>query len=240
MTKPKSNSILLSADTSDEFSRALERLDVQVPSRAEMRTTDHVERHTVARLLTTLPKDRFDYPLSISHGDTPDFRLTMGSRTVGIEHTEGITENEAHAQALRAKGNGPSVYFVPHPKLVEAKKSSKQLILEIQADEPSEPWFGDSAERDWAQFMRHFLQRKAVAFNRSEFEKFSQNWLVIYDNLPLPHVDLEKAAALLFENLNSTDGFSDFDHIFVVSGQDVCEFSIHGQTIHRSAALTTE
>ncbi len=235
MTQPRSNPKLVAANSASEFRSELEKLDTHVPSRAEKRTSEHVERFTIARLLATLPLERFDYPLLIEHDDKPDFRLTMGSRTVGIEHTEGITENEAHAQALRAKGYGADFHFLPHAKVGETKKSRQQLIAEIRSDEPSEPWIGDSPEHEWAEFMVHFLQEKAVAFRKPEFEKLSQNWLLIYDNLPLPALDQEKASTLLFNALSAADGFADFDHVFIVSGEILYEFSNGRKLVHRNA-----
>jgi len=44
---------------------------------------------------------------------------------------------------------------------------------------------------------------KTKAFKKPGFKKCDMNWLLIYDNLPLPHVDIETAMRYLIEHLNS-------------------------------------
>ena len=58
-------------------------------------------------------------------------------------------------------------------------------------------WVGDRPEQEWARFVQRLVETKLAKLARPEFQKFGQNWLSVYDNLPLPNVHLGDAIRIL-------------------------------------------
>ena len=213
------------AESEAEMPELIRAVNVDVPFRSEGRTNNHTERFCMARLLATLPSDRLQFPLQLQHHDRPDFILAMAATKTGIEHTEAIPENVAHAAFLREKGHGPEMYFTPHAALGEPKKTGAELIAEIEADEMGGGWYGDQFERDWAAAMLHFVQAKALKAQAEGFVRYDRNWLLLYDSWPGPNLNFRKATAFLEQLLATDDSHSIFDSIFIIHHQEICELN---------------
>lgn len=216
--------IILQADDLAELRAKLVELDIDVPARSEGRRNQHAERYCIAHLLATLPAERLSFPLTLVHSDKPDFVLTMSGSEIGIEHTEAVPENVARANFLREKGLGPDVYFTPHATPGESRKTADELRHEIKADNPGSGWCGDSPEREWAAAMAHYVKEKMPKATADGFVRYPANWLIIYDNWPLPAIDYAKAARHLAPLLTEMDAFSVFDAIFVHDDSHMGEF----------------
>lgn len=215
---------VLQAASIDELRSALGRLDIDVPERSSGRRSHHAERYCIAHLLATLAPSRLSFPLTLVHDDRPDFVLSMPGISIGIEHTEAVPENVARAQFLREKGAGPDVYFTPHATPGEPRKTSTALLQEIEADEDGDGWVGDGPDREWADAVVHFVKEKLAKATATGFKRFPQNWLLVYDNWPLPHVNWSLAAPRALSLLQALDAFTVFDAIFVMDGSQLCEF----------------
>ncbi|GAO24348.1 hypothetical protein ALISP_4168 [Alicycliphilus sp. B1] len=217
--------IILRANTPTELRARLAELDIDVPPRSEGRTNHHAERYCIAHLLATLPIERLSFPLTLTHADKPDFVLAMAGSEVGIEHTEAVPENVARADFLRAKqGLGPDVYFTPHAMPGEPRKTAAQLRSEIEADAPGCGWEGDSPEREWAAAMAHYVKEKMPKATADGFVRYPTNWLIVYDNWPLPAINYTRAASYLATILVGLGAFTVFDAIFVHNDSQMCEF----------------
>ncbi|WP_431512051.1 hypothetical protein [Variovorax sp. DAIF25] len=221
---------LIEAESPIALSVQLSRLDISVPRRSDGRTTEQAERYCIAHLLSSLPSDRMRFPLSVIHRDKPDFLLESGDWRVGIEHTEAVPPNIAHASFLREKGEGPEVYFTPRAVPGEAVRSAAQLREEIRADEPGEPWCGDTPEREWATAMLFSAEAKVSKARHPEFEAFGENWLLIYDAWPLPPIKPDRAGPLLWEALSTSSVPLTFDKIFVLDSTCLFEFDTTWRT----------
>lgn len=167
----------------------------------------------MARLLATLVSaGQLSWPVGLIHRDRPDFLMLSGGLEIGIEVTESIPEQYAAYCAL-AEREFPDAMLEPSHfrwgspplTLVEMRTLLAQTRLS------GEPWYGDSAEREWAQFILGSIQAKLAKLAAPEFQKFTSNRLAIYDNLPMPNIDLNKALAHLESRLasvwNSSPGF---------------------------------
>lgn len=217
--------IILRAGTWAELKARLAELDIEVPARSEGRKPCHVEWYGIAHLLATLPAERLSFPLTLTHRDKPDFLLAMSDGDdVGIEHTEALPENVARAQFLRGKGLGPDVYFIPHVTPGEPRKTAAELKREIEADAPGGAWVGDSPEREWAAAIAHYVKEKLPKATADGFVRYRANWLIVYDNWPLPAISYAKAATYLAPLLMEMGAFSVFDAIFVQDDSYICEF----------------
>ena len=201
--------IILRANTPAELKDRLAELDIDVPPRSEGRRNHHAERYCIAHLLATLPVEQLSFPLTLTHSDKPDFLLAMFRADVGIEHTEAVPENIARADFLREKeGLGPD----------------GELRREIEADESGPGWCGDSPEREWAAAMAHYVKEKMPKATADGFVRYPANWLIVYDNWPLPAINCSKAASYLAPLLAEMGAFSVFDTIFIHDDSHMWEF----------------
>jgi hypothetical protein len=92
-------------------------------------------------------------------------------------------------------------------------------------------WAGDAPEREWALFIKGVVESKLAKLAQDGFEKADQNWLSIYDNLPLPSVHLARAIEMLMPLLKEVwAAVPKFDALFIE----------HGPVIARMTAEDTE
>jgi hypothetical protein len=91
----------------------------------------------------------------------------------------------------------------------------------------SDGWAGDSPEREWATAMLHTFTRKIEVAGKPGFQLFDRNWVLIYDNWPLPSVEDPKAAAYLTQQLG-TASLSPFDAFFVETEKQIWCFTADG------------
>lgn len=220
---------MLEADTEDALLADLRRVDTSVPRRSEGRTKEHTEWYAIARMLSTLSAtERLNFPLTLTRQERPDFRMTLGSRQIGIEHTEAVPQNEAHRTVLSEAGYGPKVRFISNHRPGEARKPAGRLISELEANNGGDGWAGDSVEREWARAMNHFISRKISKLKAKGFERFDEDWLLIYDNWSLPALERETAVRMLFQSAGAEGTLGEFSSIFVLTGPYLCEVSKKG------------
>lgn len=192
-----------SAENRADLCSVLRGTDISVPLRTEGRTTAHTEMWAICRLLATLANsDLVSYPVSVEHSDRPDFQIQFGATEVGIEVTEAVSEQYAAYSAL-AEREFPGVFLEPgHFRWGSPNLSvDKMRSLLRQSQLSASPWVGDYAEREWASYMQSAIESKLIKLAKPGFHHFSENWLSIYDNLPLCHIHLEKAIAFLLPTL---------------------------------------
>jgi hypothetical protein len=207
--------------TPDELFAKLRRIHISVPGRIDGRATDHTETWTIARLLSTLAKaDRLAFPLSVLHRDRPDSLVQLGNTMIGVEITEAISQQYAAYCAL-AKREFPGVFLESAHFHWGAPNMSNAQMRDLlrQSQLSSDGWAGDRPEREWALFIQSVVETKLAKLARPDFPKFDQNWLAIYDNLPLPNINLAKAIAFLHPLLQEFwPRIPSFDVLFVEHG----------------------
>jgi hypothetical protein len=185
--------------SSNDLLATLRKVDISVPQRIDGRSTDHTETWVIARLLSTLAKlDRLPFPLSVTHRDRPDIHLQSRNENIGIELTEAISEQYAAYCAL-AEREFPDVFLEPaHFRWGAPTLTVEQMrALLRQSQLTCDGWVGDRPEQEWALFIQSVVDTKLAKLAREDFAKFDQNWLAVYDNLPLPHIHLGRAIAFL-------------------------------------------
>jgi hypothetical protein len=220
-------------NTKDELFAELRRIDISVPGRTDGRTTDHTETWVLARLLSTLGmEDRLNFPLSVIHRDRPDSALKSGATSCGIEVTEAISQQYAAYCAL-AEREFPDVFLEPaHFRWGAPSMTTEEMrALLRQSQLSSDGWAGDRAEEEWALFVEGSFETKLTKLAHPDFQKFEGNWLAIYDNLPLPNIDLSKAVAFLRIRLKDRWAqVPSFDTIYIE----------HGPVVVRVTAMEAE
>jgi hypothetical protein len=222
--------IITFAGATELFS-VLQNTEIGVPLRTEGRKTQHTEMWTICRLLATLGKnDQILFPVSLEHRDRPDFLVTAGSWRIGVEITEAVSQEYAAYCAI-AEREFPNAILQPSyfrwgaPKMT--LEEMRQALRQTQI--LSEPWVGDRPEQEWALFMQSVLTAKLEKLAKPQFSKFDENWLAIYDNLPLPNVDLGKAINHLRPLLEDCWGKSaSFSSVFIEHGSIIVQVTPNG------------
>ncbi|MBK8753465.1 MAG: hypothetical protein IPL99_18280 [Candidatus Competibacteraceae bacterium] len=232
---------LIIACSSTDLLQQLHTIDISVPPRTEGRTTKQCEQWSICRLLATYAEtDLLGYPLRVEHKDRPDIILSMSSVCVGIEITEAVPKNWAWATAMALKNNYDNPRLIPRFQPRETKLPSDEVERIARGDSRGSIWSGDSVEREWAKIMVYFSQEKAKKYANLDFEKFQKNWLVIYDNWPLPAVEEDKAAILFHQLLANLKEPLPFDRVFVECSKTFWEFTLASYACHAINDLWTE
>lgn len=205
----------------------LASINVDVPARGCGRTKIHTEHYTMLSLLRVLANARhLKYPVEVLSHDKPDFLIRMDGNVIGVEHTEAVPENHAVETSCRNRGCGPrSGYFFKVHRPGENTKTTKQIIGEINADpyNSDSPGFaGDECELIWSAAMKNVIEKKQEM--TVNYDKCDCYWLLIYDNWPLPAVDLYLAMTYL-----QKEGWSNssraFDDVWIVTEKKACHIA---------------
>lgn len=213
-----------SSQNSLDLLAALQGIDISVPERTDGRTTDHTETWTGSRLLSTLAKaNRLTFPVSVVHRDRPDILLECDGSKIGIEITEAISPQYAAYCAL-AEREFPDALLEPAHFRWDAPQLSvaqmRQLLSQSQMS--SDGWAGDRPEQEWALFIRSAVDAKLVKLSSPGFDKFDQNWLAVYDNLPFLDIDVAKAVEFLLPLLRDRWLVQPRFHVlFIECGRDI-------------------
>lgn len=151
---------------------------------------------------------------------------------MGLEHTEGTNQNLAKERALRADGHGPKMHFLSPASVHDPAKAKKEVFAQIQADDAGDGWCGDSVERNWAEAMAHFMERKTANAKKDGHELYDDNRLMIYDNWPAPALNHQRALPDLREQLKQSTVWSVFGRVYIINEHTVLELSADQSIYH--------
>jgi hypothetical protein len=217
----------LAADSPAELLTQISAIDITVLPRTEGRTTEQCERWSICRFLAAYAETKFiQYPLRLEKRERPDFLLQFSSDRVGIEVTEAVPPDWAWANARREKLNSNKLIFLQQFHPGEPQRSAEEIDKIARSENPGDGWGSDSPEREWAEAMLHFSLQKAGKLLKPGYERFDGNWLLIYDNWPLPAVDESKAAAYFMRRLMALDVPLPFDRVFVECERTIWQFQV--------------
>jgi hypothetical protein len=75
--------------------------------------------------------------------------------------------------------------------------------------------------------MFHFVEKKAANLQKDGFDKFEQNWLLIYNNSDLHFDDIRKikAAEFIHKKMDGKKESNEFDRIYILTGRQLLELS---------------
>ncbi len=152
---------------------------------------------------------------------------------VGVEVTEAISEQYAAFSAI-AEREFPEVLLdpghfrwdSPHKTVEEMREILRQGVL------TAPPWVGDRPEEEWALYMESVVRTKLEKLKRLDFMKYTESWLAIYNNLPIPNVHLQRASQRLLPKIADVwEGTPTFDRIYIEHGPVILEVR-KGDTAH--------
>jgi len=214
----------ISAIDSSDLLKQLSNIDISVPLRSEGRTKEHCERWSICRWLSTYPG--LNFPVTLMHREKPDFYLRTGNQEIGIEHTEAIPEDYAHATVISEKRNDKSVVDMSLFKWGQKREANEIYEIASRTKLTGPGWDGDSPEYEWVSAIFEIAENKTILLRKDDFVKYPTNYLLIYDNLPLPFINLSKASLMLRSDLDSYwNSGTVFNGIFVQSDALLISFS---------------
>ena len=210
------------------LSKALKAVNPVVPPRHMQRQTWETERYSVVRLLKSLPRYRLPFPISLVHGDKPDFVLTVDGDTVAIEAVEAVSQVEAHQSdvigGLVASGAMPSPI-----QAVVLRSPTDPVMTKAQAAvlvTDGHFYAGNQVEQNWIEAMKYFIGGKLVKF--PTYEESETNWLMVYDNWPSIMLKLEEASQNLQDWLISQNAYAVLDAVYIIHEKKIVEFGKDG------------
>jgi len=236
------------AESATQLYDILKKEKIEVPRVTRGRTREHRERYMVARLLATIATSgRLSYPITITHGDKPDFSLSMSSGTIGIECVEAVPEEWYEIEAMRERGQIESASFSWHfvPGVRQLSVEQKRAIAAGTLAGP--PWVGKMPENQWARAMAYFIQTKSAKLQAGNYGKNTETWLLIQDEWRVPiygRAELLSAAKKCLSQISrALNPGRHFELIFICSGETLIIFEkekIHSQSIKNLWPLTPE
>ena len=211
---------MLKASYKGELESKLKSICISVPPRGNGRTTDDCERWSICRFLSTLNQaGKIEFPFDLQKRERPDFYALSGSSEFGIEHTEAVPTDYAKAIAIANREKPDAMIDMSLFKFGE-KKSLDEIREIIHASElTGDGWVGNGAEVELSDAIKIVVLGKTEKLKKDGFDKYEKNILLIYDNMPQPHINHDTLIEKCVKNLSGYwDNSITFDDIYIESG----------------------
>lgn len=227
---------MINARCKDELENQLKNIDISVPPRGKGRTTDDCERWAICRLLSTLnQEEKIEFPLEVQKRERPDFHVLSGGRTFGIEHTEAIPPDYAKAMAISGREKPDAIIDMSLFKFDEEKPLDEIRRIIHASELMGDGWAGNSAEVELSDAIKSVVLGKTKKLEEDSFIKYEKNVLLIYENMPLPHINydilMEQIAEKFLDYWDSPITFDSVyiesrDRIILLNQQEITSFNI--------------
>jgi hypothetical protein len=230
--KKNVRTVLLTAASRVELLRGLYALEEPVPPR-HVRLGWQVEQWAVIRLLLSLPPARLTFPLSLTKDEKPDFILSLGECDIAIEHTEAISQKEAHIVAVQGamRDAGAPIPRV-HPEEIRHPTDVPLSRKEAEAYQHTmTPYVGDAMEDNWLEAMQHFIREKLGKY--PTYAPSSTRTVLVYDNWGPTGVDLAEGSRRLQEWLLATKAYDIINSVFLIHSKTLLEMTSSGVISHQ-------
>lgn len=221
----------ISALDSEQLDQLISGLATDVPRRGNGRTTDQVECWQMQHLLIALRNQgEISPPILLEKREKPDFLMKSGGRKIGVEATEIVNRDLAKGETLPEANHPDSVIDESLFRLGNEGRPLDQLREDVsQAQLTGHGWPGESVEREFAESIHGRVAQKKVKLQN--FNRFSEDWLLIYHNMLSPVLDLEKAMDLTVRKLSTGWNESGFSKVLVHKDNRMLKFDEHGATV---------
>ena len=178
------------------------------------------------------------FPLSVIKRERPDFSVEVGAEVWGVEITEAIPTTYARALSIAANENPEAMIDISLFKYGE-EKSLEEIRDIVNASKLTGPgWAGKGAEEQLSLAISRVVSLKTQKLRKEGFSKFPSNILLIYENMPLPSLDLGAASALIAEKLSTYWGEEEtFHRVYIESGSKMLVFNANSQYVMENPRL---
>ncbi len=215
------------ANSKGELLSILKVIDIRVPARNKGRKKGHCESWSIFRLLATLAKHNAIYfPIQLTKRERPDFLLKTADKYIGVEVTEAINPEYAKAATLPEANTeaaiiDPSLFKWGTPR----RKLDELRLIVFQKKLNGPGWEGNSVETEYANAILNVMMSKTEKLRALGFDKFTENWLVIYCNITLPALNLDEANLLFAKKAMNYWSINSFSRVFVERGTIIISYS---------------
>jgi len=79
--------------------------------------------------------------------------------------------------------------------------------------------------------MLHFVRHKLGITRKAGYDRFDENWLLIYNNWSLPALNIRKVSSNFFQGVKDSGALQEFDRIFIIKSKVFCDVSATGVTV---------
>jgi len=171
----------------------------RVPLRGLGRTIkmreDWIAAHTLRALQSASVVPR---GATLTPRESPDRLLSYPGRNIGIEITEVVPEAYARADAIRNRSSPDLIVDRSHYQPGgRGERSEPQAMLRSPDSKDRSPgWPGHAVEQELAGMVLGALSSKTEKLNE-HFERFDEDWLVIYASEPGPSPCLARTRSLV-------------------------------------------
>jgi hypothetical protein len=173
----------ISARDRDELVRQFGALGTRLPPRTDRKDQLAEEWYCLRRYLFVIAAEgSLRYPLDVCKSESPDFLVNRRDGAWdGVEITKA-TRQEFEADLTNLARGKRTRHYSSDP-------ADGVMLLSMAG------WAGDSAEREWAEYMLKAIENKAAVV--SNYKRVRECDLLIYDNTPTPKPDLKSAVEFL-------------------------------------------
>lgn len=223
----------IKAGSAQQLVTLAKSLKITVPPREENRYKSP-EAWSICSLLIALAETHhIKYPVKAIYMDKPDLDIIFKNDKVGVEITEAIPEDFAHAEVLAKRKYPDSIVDRSMFSWLSPRKDSSEIhrILQTSSKKLIGPgWKNDSLEREWAVAIFDTICIKLEKINKKDYRDFPRYWLIIYDNLHLSTQYLQLMVKYLRQILpHQPKNNRMFQYIFIEENSTLIAISKNGQ-----------
>lgn len=177
--------LTLSIASPADLRAQLEAIDISVPLVTEGRTKEHREQFMMARFLaTTSTTGRLTFPLTLVHGEQPDFVLTFANLKTGVECVEAVPEELYQIEVLRENQYPEAMNFGQQFKPGEENFSWDEKHAIASGHQSGPPWMPATAKRNWLSAMEYVVAGKTAKLRNGNYASHGSMWLLVRDEWP--------------------------------------------------------
>lgn len=218
MSKPN---LSFNAASANVLLAQLQATDITVPHITEGRTSQHREQYVMARFLATAASaGKIAFPLTLMHGDKPDFVLNLAGLEVGVECVEAVPEDWYEIAALQERLFPESMYFGQTFRPGEQVFERREKLDIASGKKLGYPWVGDMPKQQWITAMVYFIAQKTEKLRAGNYSPHKTMWLLIQDEWRVPIHDPQEIQEAAVECLRRIAHFFEppcFHSIFICS-----------------------
>jgi len=197
----------------------------------------YIERFHVDQLLNRLTKLGYSNPGDIRESERPDFVIDLADEQVGLETTRAVYQEYVRGSILHDT-KCPNSWVITTHLMDGRKRRTDDEIVADMLNICGEWKDSEQDMRDWGDKIGRSLDAKRKTLNQSDFQRFSQNWLLIYDDPGLPNdtFTYDRACRHLARIFSARSTRSaDYDAIFVLSDRYLFRFHNATLSLHYDA-----
>ncbi len=138
----------------------------------------------LAFLATISTTGRLTFPLTLIHGEQPDFVLTFAKVKAGVECVEAVPKELYQIEVLRENQYPEAMNFGQKFKPGEENFSWDEKHAIASGRQAGPPWMPATAKRNWLSAMEYVVAGKTAKLRNGNYASHGSMWLLVRDEWP--------------------------------------------------------